>query len=47
MYLGFLTVCLGNIPLKEKARWAAENGFILQIKCWFLTSYLNYRLRTA
>ncbi|SNX54627.1 sugar phosphate isomerase/epimerase [Thermoanaerobacterium sp. RBIITD] len=35
MYLGFLTVCLGNMPLKEKAKWASENGFkSLEIACW-------------
>ena len=35
MYLGFLTVCLGNMPLKEKAEWAAKNGFkSLEIACW-------------
>jgi sugar phosphate isomerase/epimerase len=28
-------VCLGNIPLKEKAKWASENGFkALEIACW-------------
>ncbi|HBM80253.1 MAG: sugar phosphate isomerase/epimerase [Clostridiales bacterium] len=35
MYLGFLTVCLGNMPLKEKAKWASENGFkSLEVACW-------------
>jgi sugar phosphate isomerase/epimerase len=35
MDLGFLTVCLGNIPLQEKAKWAYENGFkTLEIACW-------------
>jgi Sugar phosphate isomerases/epimerases len=35
MYLGFLTVCLGNIPLKEKAEWASQNGFkALEVACW-------------
>jgi sugar phosphate isomerase/epimerase len=35
MKLGFLTVCLGDIPLREKARWAAEAGFqSLEIACW-------------
>lgn len=35
MHLGFLTVCLGNIPLKEKAQWAAKNGFkALEVACW-------------
>lgn len=35
MYLGFLTVCLGNMPLREKAEWAADNGFkALEVACW-------------
>lgn len=35
MYLGFLTACLENIPLKEKAEWASKNGFkALEIACW-------------
>lgn len=35
MYLGFLTVCLGNMPLEEKAKWAAKNGFkSLEVACW-------------
>lgn len=35
MHLGFLTVCLGGMPLKEKAEWAAENGFkALEVACW-------------
>ena len=35
MYLGFLTVCLGKMPLKEKAEWAAKNGFkALEVACW-------------
>lgn len=35
MYIGFLTVCLGNMPLKEKAEWAAKNGFkALEVACW-------------
>lgn len=35
MYVGFLTVCLGSIPLKEKVKWASENGFkSLEIACW-------------
>jgi sugar phosphate isomerase/epimerase len=35
MYLGFLTGCLAGIPLKEKAKWASENGFkALEISCW-------------
>lgn len=35
MYLGFLTVCLGNMPLREKAEWASKNGFkALEVACW-------------
>ncbi len=35
MKLGFLTVCLGDIPLREKARWASEAEFqSLEIACW-------------
>jgi sugar phosphate isomerase/epimerase len=35
MYIGYLTGCLGAIPLKEKAKWAGENGFkALEISCW-------------
>ncbi len=35
MYLGLLTVCLGNQSLEQKARWARENGFkALEIACW-------------
>ncbi len=35
MYLGFLTVCLGKMPLREKAEWAAKNGFkSLEVACW-------------
>jgi sugar phosphate isomerase/epimerase len=35
MKLGFLTVCLGNMPLEEKAKWASENGFsMLEVACW-------------
>ncbi len=35
MYIGFLTVCLGNMPLKEKAEWAAKKGFkSLEVACW-------------
>lgn len=43
MYLGFLTVCLGNIPLKEKAKWAGENGFkALEIACWPKSNSRDY-----
>jgi len=35
MYLGFLTVCLGDMPLRDKAEWAAKNGFkALEVACW-------------
>ncbi|MEN6316350.1 MAG: sugar phosphate isomerase/epimerase family protein [Clostridiaceae bacterium] len=35
MYIGFLTVCLGRMPLREKAEWAANNGFrALEVACW-------------
>ena len=35
MYIGFLTGCLGAIPLKEKAKWASEHGFkALELSCW-------------
>ncbi len=35
MKIGFLTVCLGGMPLKEKAKWASEAGFrCLEVACW-------------
>ena len=35
MYIGFLTGCLGAMPLKEKAKLAKEQGFkALEISCW-------------
>lgn len=35
MKLGFLTVCLGKMPLEEKVKWASENGFqALEVACW-------------
>ena len=35
MYLGFLTVCLNNMTLKQKAQWASKNGFkALEVGCW-------------
>ncbi len=35
MHLGFLTGCMGNIPLKEKAQWAADHGMkSIEISCW-------------
>lgn len=43
MYLGFLTVCLGNMPLKEKAKWASENGFkALEVACWPKSNSRDY-----
>lgn len=43
MNLGFLTVCLGAIPLKEKAKWASENGFkSLELACWPQTNDRDY-----
>ena len=35
MKIGFLTGCLGDMPLKEKARLAHEMGFeAIEISCW-------------
>jgi len=35
MKLGFLTVCLGNMPIEEKMRYAAERGYkAVEIGCW-------------
>ena len=43
MYLGFLTGCLGGIPLKEKAKWASEQGFkSLELSCWPRTNNRDY-----
>ncbi len=43
MYLGFLTVCLGSMPLKEKAAWAAQNGFkALEVACWPASNTRDY-----
>lgn len=43
MYLGFLTGCLGAMPLKEKAKWASENGFkSLEISCWPIENNRDY-----
>lgn len=43
MFLGFLTVCLGDMPLKEKAKWASENGFkALEIACWPKSNTRDY-----
>ena len=43
MYLGFLTGCLGGIPLKEKAKWASSQGFkSLELSCWPRTNNRDY-----
>jgi sugar phosphate isomerase/epimerase len=43
MYLGFLTGCLGSMPLKEKAKWASEAGFkALEISCWPKSNERDY-----
>ena len=43
MYLGFLTGCLGGIPLKDKAKWASEQGFkSLELSCWPRTNSRDY-----
>jgi sugar phosphate isomerase/epimerase len=35
MDLGFLTVCLGEMSLREKAKWASKKGFkCLEVACW-------------
>ncbi|MFA6173643.1 MAG: sugar phosphate isomerase/epimerase [Kiritimatiellales bacterium] len=35
MKIGFTTICLGGLSLKEKALWAKNNGFgALEIACW-------------
>lgn len=43
MYLGFLTGCLGSMPLKEKAKWASEHGFkSLEVSCWPMQNDRDY-----
>ena len=43
MKLGFLTVCLGAMSLKKKAKWASENGFeALEIACWSKSNGRDY-----
>jgi sugar phosphate isomerase/epimerase len=43
MTLGFLTVCLGSMSLKEKAKWANENGFkALEVACWPKSNTRDY-----
>jgi sugar phosphate isomerase/epimerase len=35
MYLGFLTVCLHNVPLENLVKWSGEKGFkALEVGCW-------------
>lgn len=43
MYIGFLTGCLGVLPLKEKAKWASQHGFkALELSCWPRTNGRDY-----
>jgi sugar phosphate isomerase/epimerase len=43
MKLGFLTVCLGDMSLKEKAEWAGDNGFrALEVACWPKSNSRDY-----
>lgn len=43
MYLGFLTACLNKMTLKEKAKWASENGFkSLEVSCWLKGNQRDY-----
>ena len=43
MYIGYLTGCLGGLPLKEKAKWASEQGFkSLELSCWPRTNSRDY-----
>jgi len=43
MYLGFLTGCLGGMPLVEKAKWASKQGFkSLELSCWPRTNSRDY-----
>lgn len=43
MYLGFLTGCLGGMPLVEKAKWASQQGFkSLELSCWPRVSNRDY-----
>ena len=43
MYIGYLTGCLGGLPLKEKAKWASEQGFkALELSCWPRTNARDY-----
>ncbi|MBC8534969.1 sugar phosphate isomerase/epimerase family protein [Yeguia hominis] len=43
MYLGFLSVCLGDISFEEKVKWAAENGFhAMEVGCWPTENQRDY-----
>lgn len=43
MYIGFLTGCLGDIPLLEKAKFAHKAGFqALEISCWPRSNNRDY-----
>lgn len=43
MYLGYLTGCLGAMPLKEKAELARDYGFkALEIACWPKSNERDY-----
>lgn len=43
MYLGYLTGCLGAMPLKEKAELARDYGFkALEIACWPRSNERDY-----
>ncbi len=44
MYLGFLTVCMPQMPLEEMVPWAAQAGFKgLEIGCWPQQSDRDYK----
>ncbi len=44
MYLGFLTVCLPEVPFDELVKWAAEKGFKgLEVGCWPQKSDRDYK----
>jgi len=41
--MGVLTSCLGELSLKEKAKWASKQGFkALEISCWPRTNSRDY-----
>ena len=44
MYLGFLTVCLPNVPLEDLVVWAKKAGFNgLEVGCWPQKSDRDYQ----